>query len=229
MIDIKKINDIERNILKLEKDLVEQKELVLKLKNETYKVGDEVKYCDLDWIVIKTGILTETSIIQTKMGITVKPHEEQIVTLMLKNKLNKEQLKKCGYNPDSYNDIAFNSDKSNNDWQESDVRKCAIKFANEYLNVYDLKEMITNYDEDKYSKDFIRIPTLREIERLSKNIRKVDADTGYWTMTASYGATDTDYYAFVFRVYSSGDLNYGSNVSGTYGVRPVITLSADKL
>lgn len=187
------------------------KTLELKLEEKAkkhYKIGDEVKYCSLDWYVIFVN--------------------EDKVTLMLKNKLNKEQLNKCGYNPDSYNDIVFNSDHSNNDWLESNARKCVIEFANKYLNVEDLISMKSNYDEDKYSEDYIRIPLLREIEKLPKDIRKVDAGSGYWTMTASYGATDTDSYARVFFVTSNGDLYY-NYVYSAYGVRPVITLKAETL
>ena len=148
---------------------------------------------------------------------------------MLKNKLNKEQLKKCECTSDNYNDIAFNTDHSNNDWKDSDIRKCVINFANEYLNVEDLINMRTNYDEDKYSDDFIRIPTLREIEAFPKDIRKIDASSGYWTMTASYGETDTDSNANVFFVDMNGYLfgNYG--VNNKFGVRPVITLNAEAL
>lgn len=224
----KKINEVKKEMENLKKDFdknyLSLEAKLKKLEKGSYEVGDEVKYCGLDWLVI--GI--EEKVMTTVTSESVYMGARQFVKLMLKNKLNKEQLKTCGYNPDSYNDIAYNQDSSNNDWLESDVRKCVIKFANEKLNVSDLQSMRTNYDENKYSEDFIRIPTLREAEALPKNLRKIDADSGYWTMTSSYGTTDTDSYAYVFRVNSDGNLGL-FNVYNTNGVRPVITLSTENL
>ena len=80
--------------------------------------------------------------------------------------------------------------------------------------------MRTNYDEDKFSEDYIRIPTLREMEKLPINLR--DCDNVYWTMTSSYGVSEDCSNAYVFIVNSSGSL-YWDRVSGTNpGVRPVI-------
>ncbi len=202
-----------------------EKKLEKKDKKE-YKMGDEVKYCGLDWIVIKTD-----PFVIPKFDINNNPivEEKEIITLMLKNKLNKEQLEACGYTPDNYNDIPFNTDHSDNDWKKSNIRKCVIKFANKYLNVSDLTETQNYYDFNKYSMDCIRVPHLREIEALPKDLRKVDASSGYWTMSASFGTTDTDSYAGVFLVYSSGGLYANGLVSNSYGVRPVITLKAETL
>lgn len=111
------------------------------------------------------------------------------------------------------------SDNNSNDWVESNVRK----FLNEdFINKLDKSKLIkmrTNYDEDKFSEDYIRIPTLREMEKLPINLR--DCDNVYWTMTSSYGVSEDCSNAGVFSVWSSGSLGAWS-VNGTLGVRPVI-------
>ncbi len=210
----KQINEIKNNIEKMEKDLAEQKKLVAKLEKGDYEVGDEVSYKGFDWYVI--------NIIETTF-------DRKFAVLMLKNKLNDSQLKALGFSYDSDNDIVYNSDKTNNDWQDSNVRKCVIAFANKYLDIDVLEKTTINYDENKVSEDYIRIPTLREVEVLPKEIRKVNASSGYWTMTASYGATDQDSYARVF--YVNGTFGYlGFDwVNDANGVRPVITLLTEEL
>ncbi len=82
--------------------------------------------------------------------------------------------------------------------------------------------LLTNYDEDKYSDDFIRIPTIREIEALPMAVR--ESNDYYWTMTSSYSVSEDCSYASVFYVYSNGSLDY-DNVNFTDGVRPVIEVS----
>lgn len=198
-------NDFDKNYLSLEAKLK-------KIEKGTYEVGDVVKYHNFDWYVIN---VLETS------------NNSQTLKLLLKDKLSKEILDTLNFAHDSYGDIKFNN-TLNNDWTESNVRKCVIAFANEYLNVSDLMEMKTNYDEDKTSYDCIRLLTIREAEKLPKEIRKVAADSGYWTMTPSYKPTDQENYASVFYVSTSGNLN-AYRVYDTRGLRPVITLSTDEL
>lgn len=119
------------------------------------------------------------------------------------------------------------SDNNSNDYCESNVKKyLEEEFVNK-LDTSKLASMKTNYDEDKYSDSLVRIPTLREIESLPMNIR--NCGQSYWTMTASYSVSEDCSSAYVFLVYSSGNLNYGYRVSNTYGVRPVITLKAETL
>lgn len=224
----KKINEIKKEMETLKKDFDKNySNLEIKLKKlekENHEVGDIVTYKGLEWYVIKVEPTTELTI--DILGANIENGE--VLTLMLKNKLNAEQLDKCGFTRDDYNDIAFNSDKANNDWLDSNVRKCVNAFADKYLDKSKLLKMRSNYDEDKYSDDIIRIPKLREIEKLPKDLRKVEADSGYWTMTPSYGTTDTDSYTRVFVVGSNGAL-YGGNVNYARGVRPVIMLASDEL
>lgn len=116
------------------------------------------------------------------------------------------------------------SDKNSNNWAESNVRK----FLNEdFINELDKSKLIkmrTNYDEDKFSEDYVRIPTLREIEKLPMDIR--GCNSAYWTMTSSYGVSEDCSYANVFYVVSSGCLNW-SGVNSTRGVRPVILVEGN--
>lgn len=113
------------------------------------------------------------------------------------------------------------SDNDSNDWKESNVRDYLTKEFLPKLDKSKLIEMGTNYDENKFSNDKVRIPTLREVEKLPMDIR--ESDDWYWTITSSYGVSEDCSYAFVFRVNSSGYLDTYS-VYSTYGVRPVILI-----
>lgn len=121
------------------------------------------------------------------------------------------------------------SDDNSNDWKTSKVREYLNSFANT-LDLTRLNDMKTNYDEDKFGDDLVRIPTLREIEALPMNIR--GCGNSYWAMTASYGTSADCSNAQVFFVASNGTLNT-YNVNGVNntasGVRPVITLSTEEL
>lgn len=224
----KKINEIKKEMETLKKDFDKNySNLEIKLKKlekGNHEVGDIVTYKGLEWYVIKVEPTTELTI--DILGANIEHGE--VLTLMLKNKLNAEQLDKCGFTHDDYNDIVFNSDKTNNDWLDSNVRKCVNAFAGKYLDKSKLLKMRSNYDEDKYSDDIIRIPKLREIEKLPKDIRKVDVNSGYWAMTPSYGTVDTAASACVLSVYSYGGLTWGG-VNRAFGVRPVIMLASDEL
>ena len=128
--------------------------------------------------------------------------EKDTVTLMSKNIIGT-----CVY-----------SDNNSNDFTESNCIKLLSSFLTK-LNLYELEDMKTNYDENKFYSSLIRIPTLREIEAMPMNIR--ECRDAYWTMTSSYGVSEDCSTASVFRVYSDG-LLYSSNVNNARGVRPVI-------
>ena len=122
--------------------------------------------------------------------------------------------------------MAYSSNNSN-DYEESNVKNyLETDFINK-LDTSKLMKMVTNYDEGRFSEAFIRIPTLREIEALPMNIR--NCGNYYWTMTASYGVSEDCKAAYVFVVYDYGNLNVGSSVYGTLGVRPVITILTETL
>ena len=135
--------------------------------------------------------------------------EDNTVTLM-----SKDIIDTCTY-----------SDNNINDFAESNCIKLLNEFTDQ-LNIYDLVNMSTNYDEDKQINSLIRIPTLREIEAMPMSVR--NCGEAYWTMTSSYGVSEDCDYAFVFRVYSSGNLNY-DGVDSTNGVRPVIKVRRGSL
>lgn len=208
----KKINEIKNNIEKMEKDLAEQKKLVAKLEKETYEIGDEVKYKGFDWIVIK---------------IDEHTFEKPAATLILKDKLSEKVLDELNIKHDSYGDIVFNKDQTNNKWEDSYVRECLINFSKKYLDFNDLLEMYSRLDENTESYDCIRLLTLREAENLPNSIRNIN--NTYWTMTPCYNTNDTRNWSSVFRVDTDGYLGaYRVNIA-TPGLRPVITLSTDEL
>lgn len=117
------------------------------------------------------------------------------------------------------------SDNNSNDWKDSNVINKCLELFDE-IQSDDLISMKKNYDEDKYSCDLVRTPTLREIEAMPMDVRK--CSDAYWTMTSSYGVSEDSDYAFVFRVYSSGLLDF-DYVDRTYGVRPVIKIKRERL
>ena len=118
------------------------------------------------------------------------------------------------------------SDNNSNDFKDSNVRKY---LGNEFINKLDKSKLIkmrTNYDEDKFFDTLVRIPTLREIEALSMDIR--ECGNAYWTMSSSYGVSEDCGGAYVWRVDSDGYLT-GNGVSNSNGVRPVIILNTEEL
>lgn len=177
------------------------------IKKEDFKVGDLINYNGYEWYIIKT--------------------EKDNSTLMMNNCLSEDKIKELfddNYLDDEY-DVKFNLDGSNNDWQHSIIRKILnYKFAYEFT-INELSLMNTNYDENKYSFDLIRIPTIREIERLSDNIKS--SNKSYWTMSPSFFHS-SNAVAYVWYVTSTGNL-YWNWTSNGYGIRPVIKVKNDFL
>lgn len=178
------------------------------IKKEDFEVGDLINYNGYEWYIIKV--------------------EKNYSTLMMKDCLLEDKIKEL-FNNNYLNgvyDVKFNLDVSNNDWQDSIIKKILnYKFANEF-NIDELCLMNTNYDENKYSIDLIRIPTIREIERLSDNIKS--SNKNYWTMSPShYNSSIAD--ASVWYVYSTGYLYPWAWTSHGIGVRPVIKVKNEFL
>lgn len=121
--------------------------------------------------------------------------------------------------------MQFNN-KNDFDWNNSLIKK---KLNEDFIGAFNeeqLNIMYTNYDENKYSNDLIRLLTIREVENLPEEIIKCD-DT-YWTMSPSHfyswhGA------AHVWYVYGDGSLSNYSWTTHTLGVRPVISLKSEYL
>lgn len=115
--------------------------------------------------------------------------------------------------------------KNDFDWNNSLIRQ---KLNKEFVENFDEKHlnmMYTNYDENKYSNDLIRLLTIREVEKLPKEVKECNKD--YWTMSPSYFSS-WDGGARVWGVYGDGRLNYYWTAN-TLGVRPVINLKSKYL
>ncbi len=162
---------------------------------------DTVRYNNYEWFIIGK--------------------KEDNVTLLLKECLNFESEIF-----DEDNDVQFNSDKTNNDWQDSNIRRFLNEEFLKDFNKNELNEMTTNYDEDKHSKDYVRLLTVRNAEKLPKEIRK--CDKAYWTMSPSqFSAWNAA--ACVWLVNSDGTLYYNWTSNSWLGVRPVINLKSEYL
>lgn len=190
-----------------------KKELIIngikyrRIDEDNFKVGDIVKFNGYEWYIIKI--------------------ENGNATLLMKNVLSEDKIQKLFDKEylDIDNDVKFNEDKTNNDWNYSIIRKILNTIFLDEFDEYELNVMRTNYDEDKYSEDHVRLLTIRETERLEDDIRA--CGRVYWTMSPSYFYSG-DSSANVWYVRSTGSLC--SNWATTaHGVRPVINLSTDLL
>lgn len=120
--------------------------------------------------------------------------------------------------------MQFNN-RNDFDWNNSLIKK---KLNEDFIGAFNeeqLNIMYTNYDENKYSKDLIRLLTIREVENLPEEIIKSD-DT-YWTMSPSnFSSWSGD--AYVWHVIWDGGLHYDWTTDAL-GVRPVISLKSEYL
>lgn len=191
----------------MEKELIINGIKYIRVEEDNFKIGDIVKFNGYDWYIIKI--------------------ENSNATLLMKNVLSESEVQELFDEEylDSDNDVCFNKDKANNDWNYSIIRKILNTIFLDEFDEYELNVMRTNYDEDKYSEDHVRLLTIREAERLEDDIRV--CGIAYWTMSPShFNSNDTS--AFVWYGYSSGTL-YHNWATSAYGVRPVINLSTDLL
>ena len=173
--------------------------------SKSYKIYDLVKYNGYEWIVINV--------------------KEDRLTLMMKNCLSKEKMKEIFNNNylDKDFDIKYSLDKTCSDWNKTEIKKGLNNGFLKEFDKEDLVEMKTNYDEDKYSFDYIRIPKIREIERLDRD--KIVPDRSCWTMSPLY------FNALIGCasewVQSDTGLLSDWGAHRTFGARPVITLKSD--
>lgn len=173
---------------------------------KTYKIYDLVKYNGYEWNVINV--------------------KNDKLTLMMKNCLPKEKMKEIFNNGylDKTGDIKYSLDEECNDWDKTEIKR---GLNNEFLKEFDKSELVkmkTNYDEDKYSYDYIRIPKIREIERL--DLDKITLNKPSWTMSPSCfyaeGVCAKEWYLSY-----AGYLNECSVAANGFAVRPVITIKSD--
>lgn len=173
---------------------------------KTYKIYDLVKYNDYEWIVINI--------------------KNDKLTLMMKGCLPKEKMKEIFNNDylDKAGDIKYSLDKTCNDWNKTEIKRGLNDNFLKEFNKEELVKMKTNYDEDKYSSDYIRIPKVKEIERLDPD--KIAPDKDCWTMSPSYfNAADGD--AYEWNLDRAGYIYSGWYVTGSLGACPVITIKSD--
>ena len=175
---------------------------------KTYKIYDLVKYNGYEWIVINV--------------------KNDKLTLMMKNCLPKEKMKEIFNNDylDKAGDIKYSLDEECNDWNKTEIKR---GLNNEFLKEFNKEELVkmkTNYDEDKYSNDYIRIPKVKEIERLNSD--KIAPDKSCWLMSPSY-FNATSGYAKEWPLSSAGCLGGWWGVDDSFGARPVINLKSDTL
>lgn len=179
-----------------------------KVEDENFKLYDLVKYNGYEWYVIKI--------------------DNDNVTLLMKNKLDNNTMQSLfdeEYLDTDY-DTKFNLDVKNNDWADSIIRQALNEKFIDKFDKNELNIMKTNYDEDKYSNDYIRLLTIRETEKLPEEIRNIDEY--YWTLSPSSFISNYSS-ANVWLVMPSGGLYPWNYVTNSIGVRPVINLKAEYL
>lgn len=179
-----------------------------KVEDENFKLYDLVKYNSYEWYIIKI--------------------DNDNVTLLMKNKLDNDTMQSL-FDKEYLNadyDAKFNLDVKNNDWVDSIIRQTLNERFIDEFNKNELNIMKTNYDEDKYSNDYIRLLTIREAEKLPEEIRNINEY--YWTLSPSYFDSNRSL-AYVWLVLPSGSLDPWDGVTNLIGVRPVINLKAEYL
>ena len=196
----------------MEKEIKEMKEVyingvkfVREKSKKKYEMGDILKYNGYEWCVI---------------GIYKNSYK-----LLMKDVLDKDTI--CDIfdenDLDNYKDVIYSKDNSF-DWKLSIPRKGLNgKFLSKF-NKNELIMMKTNYDENKYSKDYVRLLTIRENEKIDRNILKCSKSN--WLMSPYFLNSGTSS-AYEFNQDAAG-FAYGNDwVTHGYGLRPVINLKSD--
>lgn len=181
----------------IKEKLIEKKEI---------KLFDEIEYAGYTWNVINI--------------------DDEGITLLMKDVLDHTETENIFFSDeyDGDHDVKFSKRENGLWWKDSIIReRLNDNFINR-LDSNDLVKMETEvclYGESHTTKDYVRLLKIEEIFRLPKEI--LTKDRWYWSLSPSnfYGS-----YAYVFRVHSNGNLNYG-NVSNAGAVAPVIKLKTD--
>lgn len=170
----------------------------------------DFKFCGLDWQVID--------------------EDAETTTLLAKFCLNKEIIKEV-FASDEYDsdyDVKFNIDSGEWRWEKSIIRKRLNDKFLKMLNKEQLVPMTTTIwlnGESSTTKDYVRLLTLDEIQRLPKSVKENKAKYGFWSLSPyDFGGA----YSYVFAVDASGRLSY-SIVTGGGAVAPVIKLKRSSL
>mgnify|MGYP001091670628 CR=1 FL=1 len=170
----------------------------------------DFKFCGLDWQVID--------------------EDAETTTLLAKFCLNKEIIKEV-FASDEYDsdyDVKFSDNSSEWRWKNSIIRKRLNDKFLKMLNKEQLVPMTTTIwlnGESSTTKDYVRLLTLDEIQRLPKSVKESKAQYYFWSLSPYnfYGG-----FANVFRVYTTGNLNI-TLVDFGGAVAPVIKLKRSSL
>ena len=169
---------------------------------------NKVKYKELEWWVLK--------------------EDEKGKLLFLAERLRPEIIDKY-FMHDLDFDVKFNYDCTNPWWKDSYIRHILNGNFLKELDINALNTMETTVEingEKSTTKDYVRLLTKEETEKIAHEIKKTDDEYGYWTMSP-HGCSSS--YAYVFVVDGSnytGYLDFWS-VYNTFGVRPVIYLKSN--
>lgn len=170
----------------------------------------DFKFCGLDWQVID--------------------EDAETTTLLAKFCLNKEIIKEV-FASDEYDsdyDVKFNIDSGEWRWEKSIIRKRLNDKFLKMLNKEQLVPMTTTIwlnGESSTTKDYVRLLTLDEIQRLPKSVKENKAKYGFWSLSPS---NFNGSYSGVFYVDTSGQLLSNSVYIGG-AVAPVIKLKRSSL
>lgn len=165
----------------------------------------DFKFCGLDWQVID--------------------EDAETTTLLAKFCLNKEIIKEV-FASDEYDsdyDVKFSDNSSEWRWKNSIIRKRLNDKFLKMLNKEQLVPMTTTIwlnGESSTTKDYVRLLTLDEIQRLPKSVKESKAQYYFWSLSPSYFYSGS---AGVFIVYTPGYLSF-TFVSASGAVAPVIKL-----